>query len=115
MIVRFDKQTGPTAEELDQLPSKLPEGLDGVGMGLGSGGNPLTNVVANLPSASQSKPMEDNNAAAAAAAANSMENMQAIANIARQMTMNMQGQMAGTAASGGADHNSGYMGKDISI
>ena len=25
-----------------QLPSRLPEGLGGVGMGLGSGGNPLT-------------------------------------------------------------------------
>ena len=51
MTVRFDKDPGPTPEELDQLPSRLPEGLDNVGMGLGSGGNPLTNVAANLPSA----------------------------------------------------------------
>lgn len=51
MTVRFDKQPGPTPEELDQLPSRLPEGLAGVGMGLGSGGNPLTNVAQNLPSA----------------------------------------------------------------
>ena len=49
--VRFDKQPGPTPEELDVLPSRLPEGLEGVGMGLGSGGNPLTNVAQNLPSA----------------------------------------------------------------
>ena len=27
-----------------QLPSRLPEGLGGVGMGLGSGGNPFTEV-----------------------------------------------------------------------
>ena len=32
-----------------QLPSRLPEGLGGVGMGLGSGGNPLTEVAKNLP------------------------------------------------------------------
>ncbi len=51
MTVRFDKQPGPTPEELDQLPSRLPEGLDSVGMGLGSGGQPLTNVAANVPSA----------------------------------------------------------------
>ena len=51
MTVRFDKDPGPSQEELDQLPSRLPEGLTSVGMGLGSGGNPLTNVASNLPSA----------------------------------------------------------------
>ena len=51
MTVRFDKDPGPTPEELEQLPNRLPDGLDGVGMGLGSGGNPLPNVTANLPSA----------------------------------------------------------------
>lgn len=51
MTVRFDKQPGTTPEELDQLPNRLPEGLHSVGMGLGSGGNPLTNVAQNLPSA----------------------------------------------------------------
>ena len=51
MMVRFDKTPGPTPEDLDQLPSRLPEGLADVGMGLGAGGNPLTNVAANLPSA----------------------------------------------------------------
>ena len=49
--VRFDKQPGPTPEELSQLPSRLPEGLAGIGMGLGSGGNPLTDVAKNLPNA----------------------------------------------------------------
>ena len=53
--VRFDKQPGPTPEELSQLPSRLPEGLAGVGMGLGSGGNPLTDVAKNLPSAAQNQ------------------------------------------------------------
>ncbi len=51
MAVRFDKTPGPTPEELEQLPSRLPEGLADVGMGLGAGGNPLTNVASNLPSA----------------------------------------------------------------
>ena len=37
------------SEELTQLPSQLPEGLDGVGMGLGSNGNPLIEVAKNLP------------------------------------------------------------------
>ncbi len=50
MGVRFDKTPGVTPEELDQLPSRLPEGLEGVGMGLGANGNPLTNVAQNLPS-----------------------------------------------------------------
>ena len=49
MMVRFDKTPGPTPEELEQLPTRLPEGLEGVGMGLGSNGNPLTNVAQNLP------------------------------------------------------------------
>lgn len=53
MTVRFDKSPGPTADDLDVLPSRLPEGLEGVGMGLGSGGNPLTNVAQNLPQANQ--------------------------------------------------------------
>ena len=49
MTVRFDKSPGPSPEEMSQLPSRLPEGLGGVGMGLGSGGNPLTEVAKNLP------------------------------------------------------------------
>ena len=52
LIVRFDQVMGPTPEQLDQLPSRLPEGLESVGMGLGAGGNPLTNVAQNLPNQS---------------------------------------------------------------
>ena len=56
MTVRFDKSPGPAPEEMAQLPSRLPKGLGGVGMGLGSGGNPLTEVAKNLPrSTNQSK------------------------------------------------------------
>lgn len=52
MTVRFDKwQDGPSPEEMGQLPSRLPEGLGGVGLGLGAGGNPLTNVSKSLPNA----------------------------------------------------------------
>ena len=45
----FFVSIGPTAEELAQLPSQLPEGLGEIGMGLGSGGNPLTEIAKNLP------------------------------------------------------------------
>lgn len=48
MSVRLDKVPGPSAEELAQLPSRLPDGLSSVGMGLGSGGNPLTEVAKNV-------------------------------------------------------------------
>ncbi|CAB4059443.1 unnamed protein product [Lepeophtheirus salmonis] len=40
MTVRFDNQT--PYEDMDELPARLPEGLEGVGMGLGSNGDPLT-------------------------------------------------------------------------
>lgn len=63
MGVRFDKTPGPTPEELEHLPTRLPEGLEGVGMGLGQNGNPLTNVAQNLPSA-----QNPNNMAATASA-----------------------------------------------
>ena len=46
-IVTFEKEIlsiGLTPEEMAQLPSWLPEGLGGVGMGLCCGGNPLTEV-----------------------------------------------------------------------
>lgn len=48
MAVRLDKQPGMTPEEQAQLPSRLPEGLASVGMGLGSNGNPLTEVAKNI-------------------------------------------------------------------
>lgn len=47
MTVRFDNQAPEDDEEI--LPSRLPEGLGGVGMGLGSGGHPLLDVANNLP------------------------------------------------------------------
>ena len=50
MAVRLDKQPGMTPEELAQLPNRLPEGLVGVGMGLGANGNPLTEVAKNISS-----------------------------------------------------------------
>ncbi len=45
MGVRFDRD--PEQEET-RLPNRLPEGLAGVGMGLGSNGKPLTNVLKSL-------------------------------------------------------------------
>jgi hypothetical protein len=50
MTVRLDKVPGLSPEEQAQLPSKLPEGLVSVGMGLGSNGNPLTEVAKNIAS-----------------------------------------------------------------
>jgi RNA recognition motif-containing protein len=93
ITARFDKSPGPSPEELAQLPSRLPEGLGGVGMGLGSGGNPLTEVAKNLPSSNNG---QSNNAA-------SMNNMGGstgginvtdLANtlaVARQLGMNLGG------------------------
>ncbi|XP_046400233.1 myelin expression factor 2-like isoform X2 [Ischnura elegans] len=48
MTVRMDRVN----EKTEGLPSKLPEGLRGIGMGLGAGGNPLLDVsrAAVLPS-----------------------------------------------------------------
>jgi len=89
MTVRFDKQPGPTPEELSQLPSRLPEGLLGVGMGLGSGGNPLTEVAKNLPNAQATSPQPNNSG---------------------PMGGNMGGPMGGNAmggAMGGAGDNGG--------
>jgi len=45
MGVRFDRDPSP---EETRLPNRLPEGLAGVGMGLGAGGKPLTDVLKNL-------------------------------------------------------------------
>ncbi|XP_015126728.1 myelin expression factor 2 isoform X2 [Diachasma alloeum] len=43
MTVRMDRANDP------DLPPKLPEGLKGIGMGLGAGGNRLTDVARNIP------------------------------------------------------------------
>lgn len=43
MTVRLDRANDP------DLPPKLPEGLKGIGMGLGAGGNRLMDVARNIP------------------------------------------------------------------
>uniref|UniRef100_A0ABD2WR97 RRM domain-containing protein n=1 Tax=Trichogramma kaykai TaxID=54128 RepID=A0ABD2WR97_9HYME len=43
MTVRLDRANEP------DVPPKLPEGLKGIGMGLGAGGNRLTDVARNIP------------------------------------------------------------------
>lgn len=43
MTVRLDRANEP------DMPPKLPEGLKGIGMGLGAGGNRLTDVARNIP------------------------------------------------------------------
>ena len=40
MTVKMDKM-GDTAYSPQQIPNKLPSGLQGIGMGLGSGGAPV--------------------------------------------------------------------------
>ena len=45
MHVRFDRDPSP---EETRLPNRLPEGLESIGMGLGSGGKPLTDVLKSL-------------------------------------------------------------------
>ncbi|XP_058795800.1 myelin expression factor 2 [Phymastichus coffea] len=50
MTVRLDRANEP------DMPPKLPEGLKGIGMGLGAGGNRLTDVARNLPSVQPANP-----------------------------------------------------------
>ncbi|KAJ8676858.1 hypothetical protein QAD02_012645, partial [Eretmocerus hayati] len=50
MIVRLDR-----ANESD-TPLKLPEGLKGIGVGLGANGNRLTDVARNIPNVQQNVP-----------------------------------------------------------
>ncbi len=45
MHVRFDRDPAP---EETRLPNRLPEGLESIGMGLGSNGKPLTDVLKSL-------------------------------------------------------------------
>jgi len=120
MTVRFDKAPGPTPEELAQLPSRLPEGLGGVGMGLGSGGNPLTEVAKNLPGSSNSANPQNNMSSAPAQSSGSgglnvMEIAKTLA-VARQLDMmgggNSLGNLAGALSnlSGGNGSMGGNMG-----
>lgn len=55
MHVRFDRD--PTPEET-RLPNRLPEGLEGIGMGLGSGGKPLTDVLKSIQQISENTAAE---------------------------------------------------------
>ncbi len=123
MTVRFDKTPGPTPEEMAQLPSRLPEGLAGVGMGLGSGGNPLTEVAKNLPSStsgSQSSNMNTSGGGGGGGTGGALANLNMseltnVANtlaLARQMTMglNNMGGGGGGAPGGGMNNANNGMG-----
>ena len=115
MTVRFDKTPGPTSEELAQLPSRLPDGLAGVGMGLGSGGNPLTEVAKNLPSSTggQSSGMNNSNSGSNGGGALAGLNMNELTNVAntlalaRQMSMGMNNMGGGGDGSMGGSMNNG--------
>ncbi|XP_066599116.1 myelin expression factor 2 [Prorops nasuta] len=50
MTVRLDRANEP------DMPPKLPEGLKGIGMGLGAGGNRLLDVARNLPNVQANNP-----------------------------------------------------------
>ncbi|XP_015517238.1 myelin expression factor 2 [Neodiprion pinetum] len=50
MTVRLDRANEP------DMPPKLPEGLKGIGMGLGAGGNRLMDVARNIPSVQPNNP-----------------------------------------------------------
>lgn len=92
MGVRFDNI--PPKEE--ELPRHLPEGLAGVGMGLGDGGKPLTNVAKNLSQNSNSgnnnAPELPNSDIVVASAKTLAELTPALAILAQQMKMNVAGQ-----------------------
>lgn len=118
MTVRFDKSPGPTPEELAQLPSRLPEGLQGVGMGLGSGGNPLTEVAKNLPQSanpSNSNQNQPGPQSSQGSGLNVMDIAKTLA-VARQLNMmgeaNSLGNLAGALSnlSGGNGQMSSSMG-----
>lgn len=50
MTVRLDRANEP------DMPPKLPEGLKGIGMGLGAGGNRLMDVARNIPNVQANNP-----------------------------------------------------------
>ena len=90
LTVRFDKSPGPTPEELAQLPSRLPEGLGGVGMGLGSGGNPLTEVAKNLPQSNQNQSIQSGSTSGTTSGSSGGMNVLELAKtiaVARQLDM----------------------------
>ena len=94
MTVRFDNQA--PEEKDDVLPSRMPEGLGGVGMGLGSGGNPLTDVTRNLPSLSSNN--EGGSGNSNMSAANTM-NLDFMSNVAK--LVNTMGFLSNTPGNNG--------------
>ena len=91
LTVRFDKSPGPTPEELAQLPSRLPEGLGGVGMGLGSGGNPLTEVAKNLPQSNQNQSIQSGSTSGSTSGNSSMNVLELAKTIAVARQLDMMG------------------------
>ncbi|XP_040580341.1 myelin expression factor 2 isoform X1 [Lepeophtheirus salmonis] len=110
MTVRFDNQT--PYEDMDELPARLPEGLEGVGMGLGSNGDPLTDVSRNLPNIVENMQTTASNMGGTGGTGlnNGMDMALAVSNmatLARTMGLNlgnlgMGGSSAGPAPTGGS-------------
>jgi hypothetical protein len=84
MHVRFDRETGT---EETRLPSRLPEGLSGIGMGLGSGGKPLTDVLKSLQQITETPPPEKPDPALSTSAKTLADLTPALALIAQQMNL----------------------------
>lgn len=106
LIVRFDQVMGPSPDDVDVLPSRLPEGLESVGMGLGQNGNPLTNVAHNLPSSNSQQSGSGNELGMVANLATTMGSLNEMATLARTMQM-QQGNMMG---GGGGNLNAATVG-----
>lgn len=89
-ISMFDRQTlfdRRMTVRLDRVPEKsegvkLPEGLKGIGIGLGMGGEPLKNVKYNLPNI-QNNPSQ--NVAAATNAINNINTLNSLSNSLSQL------------------------------
>lgn len=84
MHVRFDRD--PTPEET-RLPNRLPEGLEGIGMGLGSGGKPLTDVLKSLQQISETTTVEKPDPGLSSSAKTLAELTPALALLAQQMNL----------------------------
>ena len=84
MGVRFDRD--PVQEET-RLPNRLPEGLSGVGMGLGSNGKPLTNVLKSLQQNNENNAGGDNSDVSLTSAKTLADLTPALALIAQQVKL----------------------------
>merc|ERR1711981_1529220 len=109
MTVRFDKTPGPSPEEPAQLPSRLPEGLGGVGMGLGSGGNPLTEVAKNLPGSNNTQNNQNMAGASTTSQAGQGDNLAQTVNILKALmaTNNTAGPLSNLAGGMGLGNMGG--------